>query len=137
MTSSSGLPKSVKSKAYQASVLPILEYASNCWSPTSQKQSNSLEMVHHNAAKFASNFYPRKGNYDNFSISKILKDLNWDTLEKRRNHSRLTMAYMIINGHVILDPKMMPRIEYQRLSRKCNETKVGYQNQLLEPPCTI
>ena len=94
-------------------------------------------MVQHNAAKFVSNFYPKKGNYDNFSISKILKDLNWDTLEKRRNHSRLTMAYKIINGHVILDPKMMPRIEYQRLYRKCNETKVGYQNQLIEPPCTI
>ena len=62
-------PKSVKTKAYQASVLPILEYASNCWSPTSQKQSNNLEMVHHNAAKFASNVYPRRGNYDNFSIS--------------------------------------------------------------------
>ena len=30
-------PKSVKSKAYQATVLPILEYASNCWAPTLQK----------------------------------------------------------------------------------------------------
>ena len=30
-------PKSVKSKAYQACALPILEYASLCWSPTSQK----------------------------------------------------------------------------------------------------
>ena len=28
-------PKSVKSKAYLATVLPILEYASNCWAPTS------------------------------------------------------------------------------------------------------
>ena len=36
-------PKSVKCKAYQASILPILEYASNCWSPTSQKQNNSLK----------------------------------------------------------------------------------------------
>ena len=57
-------PKSVKSKAYQASVLPILEYASNCWSPSSTKQNNLLEMVHHNAAKFVSNFYQKKGNYE-------------------------------------------------------------------------
>lgn len=111
-------PKSVKSKAYQATVLPILEYASNCWAPTSQKQSDSLKMVHHNAAKFASNFYPKKGNYENFSITKILKDLNWETLEDRRQQSRLTMAYKIINGHVILDPNLMPKFEYQRLSRK-------------------
>ena len=47
------------------------------------------------------------------------------------------MAYKIINGHVKLDPKMIPRLEYQRLSRKCNEAKVGFQNQLNEPPCTI
>ena len=47
------------------------------------------------------------------------------------------MAYKIINGHVILDPKTMPNLEYQHLSRKCNESKVGYHNQLVEPPCTI
>ena len=71
-------PKSVKSKAYQGTVLPILEYASNCWSPTSLKQNNSLEMVHHNAAKFVSNFYPKQGNYENFSITKILNELKID-----------------------------------------------------------
>ena len=64
-------PKSVKCKAYQATVLPILEYASNCWSPTSQKQNNSLEMVQHNAAKFVSIFHPKKGNYDNFQLAKF------------------------------------------------------------------
>ena len=53
-----------------------------------------------------------------------------NTLEERRNHSRLAIAYKIINGHVILDPIMMPKIDYQRLFRKCHETKVGYQNQL-------
>ena len=47
------------------------------------------------------------------------------------------MAYKIIKGHVILDHEMMPKYEYQHLSRKCNETKVRYQNQLAEPPCTI
>ena len=91
--------------------MPIIEYASSCWSPNSQKQTNSLEMVQHNAAKFVSNIYPKKGNYDNFSISKILKDLNWDSLEERRNHSRFIMTYKIINGHVILDPDMMPRVD--------------------------
>ena len=47
------------------------------------------------------------------------------------------MAYKIIKGHVILDHEMMPKYEYQHLSRKCNETKVGQQNQLAEPPYTI
>ena len=128
-------PKSVKSKAYQATVLPILEYASNCWAPTLQKQSDSLKMVHHKATKFASYFYPKKGNYENCSITKILENMNWDTLADRRQQSRLTMAYKIINDHVILDPNLMPKLQYQRLNRKCKEVKVGYQNQLIEPPC--
>ena len=129
-------PSSVKSKAYQACVLPIIEYGSTCWSPTSIKQRNSLEMVHHNAAKFVSNIYPRKGKFEHFSIHKVLNELGWNSLEKRRNQSRLIMTYKIINGLVILEPDMMPRVDYQR-SRKCNETKVGYKNQLIEPPCNI
>ena len=130
-------PKSVKNKAYQACVLPILEYAPNCWSPTSSKQNNSLEMVHHNAAKFVSNFYPKKGNYENFSITKILNDLNWDSLEKRRNQSRLTMAFKILNGHVILESSMLPKTKFQQPYRKCNEVKVGFENQLDEPSWSI
>ena len=90
-------------------------------------------MVHHNAAKFVSNTYPRKGNYNNFSITNILKDLNWVSLADRKKQSKLTMTYKIINGHVILDPEMMPRANYQRPTRKCNEVKVGYENQLVEP----
>ena len=55
-------PSSVKKQAYQSSVLPILDYGSTCWSPTSAKLTNLLEMVHHNAAKFISNIYPKKEN---------------------------------------------------------------------------
>ena len=130
-------PKSVKSKAYIACVLPILEYGSTCWSPTSVKQNNALEMVHHQAAKFASNIYPKKGRFESFSISKILKDLKWDSLEERRNQSRLVMAFKIINKHVILDAEMMPKFKNLQPTRKCNEANVGYQNQLAEPESKI
>ena len=75
-------PKAVKCKAYQACVLPIIEYASNCWSPTSYKLENCLEMINHNAAKFVTNIYPRKGKYDNFSITKILRKLSLLILTK-------------------------------------------------------
>ena len=53
-------PKSVKSKAYTACVLPIIEYASSCWSPTNKKLQSQLETVHNNGAKFAANLYPKK-----------------------------------------------------------------------------
>ena len=47
------------------------------------------------------------------------------------------MAYKIINDHVILDSDLMPKVSYQRPTRKCNETNVGYQNQLVELSSTL
>ena len=95
-------PKSVKCKAYTACVLPIIKYASTCWSPTSEKMNHLLEMVQHNAARFISNTYIRKGDFKKFSITKILKDLNLKTIEERRNQARLIMAYKIINSQVMV-----------------------------------
>ena len=124
---------SVKCKAFQSCVLPILEYASTCWAPTSQKLNNSLEMVLHNGAKFATNKYPKKGDYSNFSITKMLSTLNWQTLEQRRNQARLTMAFKILNNHVILEPDLLPKILNPQPERVCKGVKVGNTNQLVEP----
>ena len=55
------VPKSVKSKAYTACVLPIMEYGSTCWNPTNNKLENELERVNRNAAKFVTGIYPKKG----------------------------------------------------------------------------
>ena len=48
-------PKSVKCKAYFSCVLPIIEYASNIWAPTTDKMNNEIEMVQHNSARFITN----------------------------------------------------------------------------------
>ena len=125
-------PKSVKSKAYTACVLPIMEYGSTCWNPTNTKLENELERVNRNAAKFVTGIYPKKGKYDQFSMSKLMDNLNWKTLEQRRQQARITMAYKIINGHMILSPDLLPKINNHRPSRQCNSAKVGPHNQLLE-----
>ena len=36
-------------------------------------------MVQHNAAKFVTNRYPKKGHYSDFSISEIINELGWDS----------------------------------------------------------
>ena len=95
-------PRSVKLKAYMSCVLPILEYASTSWQPTSDKAESALEMVQHNAARFISNTYTKKGEFKKISISKILDDLKMETLHERRIQARLSMAYKIVNGQVIL-----------------------------------
>ena len=81
-------PKTVKTKAYMACVLPIVKFASSCWSTNSDKLKNSLEMIQHNAAKFITNTYPRKNDLKNFSITKTPKELNFDTLVKTDNGIR-------------------------------------------------
>ena len=66
-------------------------------------------MVQHNAARFITNAHSKKGNFKIFSISKILGNLKMETLEHRRNKARLSMAYKIINGHVMLKSSMLPK----------------------------
>ena len=72
---------------------------------------NRLEMVQHNAAKFVSNKYPRKGHYGDFSISELISELEWDSLEERREQLKLNMVYKILNGKVILSPDSLPRLQ--------------------------
>ena len=86
-------PVSVKTKAYLACVRPIMEYASSCWSPTTDKHNKMLEKVQNNAAKFALNKYPRKNHYEEFSVSKLIEELKWDSLEQRRNQAKLNTAF--------------------------------------------
>ena len=51
----------------------------------------------------------------------------------RRHQARLSMAYKIINGQVILEPSLLPKNNFKQPTRQCNEVKVGRKNQLLEP----
>ena len=64
-------PKSVKAKAYISTVRPIIETASICWSPSADKYKKMIEGVQHSAAQFVANYYPKKGKYEEYSISKL------------------------------------------------------------------
>ena len=94
-------------------------------------------MVQHNAGKFITNTYIRKGNFEKFSITKILNDIKFKTLEQRRTQARLIMAYKIIKGQLILQPDLLPKIHTSRPTRKCKSAKVGKEYQLVEPISTI
>ena len=130
-------PKAVKMKAYKTCVRPILEYGSSCWSPTSLKYTNKIEMIQHNAAKFISNKYPKKGRYADFSITSLLEDLQLETLEVRRTRAKLTMAYKIVHGHVILPRDLLPSPNNNRPTRSCNQAPVGEHHQLYQPHTTL
>ena len=102
-------PVSVKMKAYKACIMPLIEYGSNCWAPTSTKLANSIEIVQHHAARFIANAYYNKKQHKNMSITKILENLNLESFNERRIRSRLIMAYKILNNKVILGPDLLTK----------------------------
>ena len=84
-----------KSSAYITLVRPHLEYCASIWSPHTHKYSHKLEMVQKRAARYCTNRY-----HNTSSVTDMLQDLNWETLESRRTKLQLVMMYKIINDLV-------------------------------------
>ena len=93
---------STKAKAttYTTMVRPVLEYASSVWDPHLVRDSQKLEKVQRSASRYVFNNYNRTPG----TVTNLLESLQWDTLEKRREISRLAMIYKIENGLVDLNP---------------------------------
>ena len=82
-------PKTVKETAYKTLVRPKLQYACSAWDPHHQKDKAALERIQRKAARFVA------GNHCNrtTSVTEMLQDLQWDTLETMRRHARLSTMY--------------------------------------------
>ena len=82
-------PYVVKERAYQSLVRPKLEYSSTTWNPQQVTQKRQIEQVQRNAARFVSN---KPFNYQNpTSVTSMIQQLNWPTLEARRRSSDLVL----------------------------------------------
>ena len=107
-------PTHIKSIAYTTLVRPILEYASASWDPHCLKHIKTLERVQRQAARFCTHNYSREPG----TVTQLLKDLQWDTLQTRRNIKRLSIIYKM--EHNIIDIPLDHYIQYNtRSSRKC------------------
>ena len=91
-------PKRVRETAYTAIVRPKLEYASSAWDPYHQKDIDSLERVQRKAARFCCNNYQPTA-----SVTAMIQDLGWKTLESRRTMTRLTLLYKMSRGEIDID----------------------------------
>ena len=89
-----------KATTYTTMVRPVLEYASTVWDPSLRKDVQNLEKVQRSASRYVFNNYDRTPS----TVTSLLNSLEWDTLEERREMSRLSMLFKIQNGLVDLNP---------------------------------
>ena len=61
--------------------------------PTQKSNKDKIEKVQRRAARFVSNNFRRKA-----SVSEMLHNLGWQSLDGRRQDQRLVLFYKIING---------------------------------------
>ena len=92
-------PKEIKCAAYYTLVRPQLEYASVAWDPHHKTQKESIERVQKKAARFVANEHSREVG----SMTKLLRDLQWSSLEACRAVARLTFFYQILKKHVNIE----------------------------------
>ena len=97
--------RTIKTNAYFTLVRPHLEYCSTVWNPHHREQVNKIEMVQRRAARYTMHDYRY-----NSSVTSMLQELGWKTLEDRRKAIDLVMMYKIVNNAV--DIPTAPYIEY-------------------------
>ena len=84
------LPQESERNSIQIHCTTLLEYASTTWDPYTNKDKVALERVQRKAARFCSkNYNPMS------SVTDMIKDLNWESLEVRRKKARLTLLYKL------------------------------------------
>jgi hypothetical protein len=117
-------PQRAKIQAYNTFVRPSLEYASTVWDPHTQANINKVESIQRRAARFVTNNYDPRA-----SVTTLLQDLNWPTLQHRRQLAKLIMMYRI-TYHLI----EIPSITYLIPSRSGTR---GHNIRYLQPSTRV
>jgi len=101
-----------KAAAYKSIVRPSLEYSSSVWDPYHSNDIQKLENVQRRAARFVTNNYSKSPG----TVTQTLNQLQWESLERRRQNTRLSLFHKIHYGLVDITPSqyMTP---YSRSSR--------------------
>ena len=81
----------IKEKVYKSLVRLTLEYACTTWDPYLKEDKHRIEMVQRREARYVVNKY-----HNTSSVTSMLEELKWPTLEDRRQRDRLVLMYKIV-----------------------------------------
>ena len=88
-----GCPEKLKQTAYFSLIHSFMEYDNTVWDPYQRYNSDKVERVQRQAARFVKSRYSRYS-----SVSDMLDVLGWTPLSQRRQEARLILFYKIINS---------------------------------------
>ena len=103
----------VRETAYNTLVRQ-LEYASTVWDTHTKERIAQIEKVQRRAARWTVNNFDQQA-----SVTKIIQELGWRTLEQRQADACLCLFYKIVHGLVAVP---LPNyVQYNnRISRYCH-----------------
>jgi len=92
----SNCSRKIKESTYLTMVRPQMEYASAVWDPYYNSQIQQLEKVQRRAARWIFNDYSRFS-----SVSAMLTELSWPSLQTRRKISTLQILHRILSTSLL------------------------------------
>ena len=113
--------KHFKEYAYRQIVLPSIQYCSAIWDPYYQNAIHKVEMIQHRAARFILNKLWHRNERD--SITHMIFELSWPTLQHRRKFTRLTLLFKLLHQHLIIPDYCLPSPSPCLSTRNYNNSK--------------
>ena len=112
-------PRHTKEVVYKTLVHPKLEYAAPIWHPYNETQVGQVEKVQRTAARWTCRRWRNTS-----SVGDMLDELEWPSLETRREQSSLTFFYKIHSGTVSLD-----KDKYLTTAPNLRRTRASHESQ--------
>ena len=113
-------PRNTKELCYKTLVRPNMEYACTIWDPFTQANKHKLEMVQRRYARFIYSDFRRTS-----SVTDMLHQLHWPTLEERRAQFKVVMMYRIVFSLIDIPPDIV--------HPSATTTTRGHSHKLLVP----